>query len=92
MSRRNFSKATIRRDNHKCVKCGSSENLTADHIKPLIMGGEDCLENLQTLCLKCHREKDKNLPVISTIIQATKQAIKNPREGSYAYAEKHGSA
>ena len=29
----------------------------ADHIKPKHKGGLDTLDNLQTLCLKCHQEK-----------------------------------
>jgi 5-methylcytosine-specific restriction endonuclease McrA len=28
-----------------------------DHIVPLWEGGPDVLENIQTLCLECHREK-----------------------------------
>ena len=31
----------------------------ADHIRPVAEGGGQCdLDNLRTLCLLCHREKD----------------------------------
>jgi 5-methylcytosine-specific restriction endonuclease McrA len=34
----------------------------ADHIVPVIEGGGECdLENIQTLCLRCHREATKKL-------------------------------
>ena len=46
------------RDGRKCVKCGSGQNLTVDHIKQLSIGGDNSLSNLQTLCADCHEEKD----------------------------------
>lgn len=34
----------------------------ADHILPVIDGGGECdLENMRTLCLKCHRERTREL-------------------------------
>ncbi len=48
----------IVRDNGRCVKCGSNENLVVDHIKELKDGGSPYdLNNLQTLCKKCHKIK-----------------------------------
>lgn len=56
-----FSKAVRRairkRDNHACVICGSTRNLELDHIIPISLGGENSIENGQTLCHKCHRAK-----------------------------------
>lgn len=46
-----------KRDDFKCVKCGSEEKLEVDHIVPLFKGGKNIDENLQTLCKKCHQEK-----------------------------------
>ena len=47
----------FKRDNYKCVKCGSDENLVIDHIIPFSKGGVTELDNLQTLCKKCNKEK-----------------------------------
>lgn len=34
----------------------------ADHILPVVEGGGECdLENIRTLCLRCHREATRNL-------------------------------
>ena len=51
------------RDNYTCQKCGiSKENepnllLEVDHIVPVSKGGITELDNLQTLCWKCNRQK-----------------------------------
>jgi 5-methylcytosine-specific restriction enzyme A len=45
------------------VKPGSRKSLwDADHIVPVVEGGGECdLENIRTLCLKCHREATAEL-------------------------------
>jgi hypothetical protein len=45
------------RDGYKCLKCGSTKNLSLDHIIPMIKGGLTVIENLQTLCTKCNSSK-----------------------------------
>ena len=49
------------RDRWACQKCGltdrSGRKLEADHIIRLADGGEHGLDNLQILCVACHREK-----------------------------------
>lgn len=58
---RNLRKAAIERDGGKCVKCGSTVRLEADHIIPASEGGvEMSLENIQTLCHSCHKEKTRD--------------------------------
>lgn len=43
-----------------CLCCGSSEKLSIDHVIPVNKGGENTIENLQTLCLSCNsRKSDK---------------------------------
>lgn len=41
----------------KCVKCGSTKNLTQDHIHPKSKGGVNGLWNKQLLCSKCNTRK-----------------------------------
>ena len=54
----------LKRDNYKCVICGSGEregvDLHTDHIKPKDLGGEATIENGQTLCAK-HNFIKRNL-------------------------------
>ena len=42
----------------KCARCGSTESLSIDHIRPRMSMGNDGLENLQLLCRKCNKKKD----------------------------------
>jgi 5-methylcytosine-specific restriction endonuclease McrA len=50
-----------RRDNLKCVECGSQKNLHVHHIIPLSRGGSNHPSNLQTLCEDCHTEKHPHM-------------------------------
>lgn len=51
----NIRKATILRDNCKCMECGKSNcKLEVHHIKPRRLNGSNTLSNLITLCEKCH--------------------------------------
>lgn len=42
------------RDNRKCVRCGSTEDLTIDLIFPQSLGGTHAETNLRTLCRGCN--------------------------------------
>lgn len=48
------------RDNHQCLMCGSSYQLSVDHINPVNRGGANRLGNLQTLCRSCNSWKSDN--------------------------------
>ena len=37
----------------RCVYCGSTENLSVDHLFPRIKGGADIVENLVCSCKSC---------------------------------------
>lgn len=45
------------RNNFKCINCCSPFRLTVDHVIPVVAGGTDCLDNLQTLCFSCNASK-----------------------------------
>jgi len=40
-----------------CAFCKSKNNLTVDHIKPVVWGGSDDIKNLQCLCWSCNLKK-----------------------------------
>jgi 5-methylcytosine-specific restriction endonuclease McrA len=45
------------RDGNRCTYCGSTENLTIDHVRPQCHGGETNADNCVTACLKCNQAK-----------------------------------
>ena len=50
------------RDDNTCVYCGSIDDLTCDHIVPLMAGGGNELDNLATACRPCNSSKrDRSL-------------------------------
>ncbi|MFT3890452.1 MAG: HNH endonuclease signature motif containing protein [Anaerolineales bacterium] len=49
--------AVWRRDQGKCAKCGSRENLEYDHIVPVSKGGGNTARNIELLCQTCNRAK-----------------------------------
>lgn len=54
-------KALLKRDLGACRHCGLiSDTWQADHIIPVHKGGGACgLDNYQTLCVECHKQKTK---------------------------------
>lgn len=48
----------LERDKYRCQNCGKVGKFEIDHIEPLRAGGEFWnLDNLQTLCRRCHFKK-----------------------------------
>lgn len=74
LSRKNI----IRRDNHRCQYCGTSTNLTIDHLIPKSRGGEDSWENLTTACIKCNNKKGDRTPE-----EAKMQLYNRPKKPSH---------
>lgn len=54
---RQLRQAVLERDGHRCVWCGSPDDLECDHIRPVARGGLPELNNLRTLCRTCHRSR-----------------------------------
>lgn len=51
----------FRESGSRCAICGSTKNLTVDHIIPLSKGGSDTIDNIQILCRKHNsQKKDKS--------------------------------
>ena len=40
-----------------CLHCGSTQDITQDHIIPLSKGGQNVIENIQPLCRSCNSKK-----------------------------------
>ena len=53
--------AIYRRDENKCQYCGSTRNLTIDHIIPKSKGGDNSWENLCLSCSSCNTKKGNKL-------------------------------
>lgn len=49
--------AVLLRDENRCVRCCSTDDLTIDHIVPVIAGGSNEPSNLQVLCRSCNSRK-----------------------------------
>ena len=50
-----------RRDEGKCVRCGSQQRLEYDHIIPVDKGGSSTERNIQLLCEMCNRQKGTSI-------------------------------
>ncbi len=50
------------RDNRKCQYCGSSRELTIDHVVPASRGGKTEFENCVMACQTCNNKKDNRTP------------------------------
>lgn len=50
-----------RRDEGKCVRCGSRQRLEYDHIIPVVRGGSNTARNIELLCELCNRRKGSEI-------------------------------
>lgn len=55
-------KNVLKRDGNKCQYCGSTRDLTIDHVIPRSRGGDDSWENLVTACTRCNNKKGSRTP------------------------------
>jgi 5-methylcytosine-specific restriction endonuclease McrA len=74
-----FSRANIyARDNHTCQYCGkkcSTEDLTFDHVVPIVKGGDKSWKNIVTCCFRCNHKKGGRTPE-----EAGMRLIRHPKE------------
>lgn len=55
-------RAIHQRDRNRCGYCGSTRNLTIDHIIPTSRGGENSWCNMICSCMKCNTHKGNRTP------------------------------
>jgi len=53
--------AVYARDDGKCTRCGSSQDLQFDHIIPIAKGGSNSEQNIQILCEHCNLQKSDRI-------------------------------
>lgn len=58
---RPLRKAVFERDAYRCQMCGDHKDLHIDHVIPVVAGGLDEFDNLQTLCQTCNLRKGARL-------------------------------
>jgi 5-methylcytosine-specific restriction endonuclease McrA len=72
-------KNIIKRDSHQCQYCGKRTGLmTADHIMPKALGGEESWENLVCACHECNNRKGDH-----SLQQSGMRLLKKPKRPSY---------
>ena len=52
-----YKDLVFERDGYQCVYCGSTDNLTLDHVVPVIRGGSNEPDNLACACKSCNSSK-----------------------------------
>jgi hypothetical protein len=78
-----MKKQVFSRDNFTCLCCDKPQrkgvSLNADHIRPIAMGGNNSISNLQTLCKQCNTVKGVNeidYKVNTTPLRKPKEELK----------------
>ncbi|EIJ42019.1 restriction endonuclease [Beggiatoa alba B18LD] len=61
----------LRRDKHTCQYCGSTKNLTIDHVIPRSKGGKHVWDNVVTACERCNNRKGDRTPLQANMILQT---------------------
>ncbi|MBD2461093.1 HNH endonuclease [Oscillatoria sp. FACHB-1407] len=75
----------LRRDNHTCQYCGSTRNLTIDHIMPRSRGGTHTWDNVVAACDRCNSRKGDRTPHEANM--PLKSKPKAPIHPTVAFAE-----
>jgi len=75
----------LRRDHYTCQYCGSTHNLTLDHVIPLSRGGSHTWDNVVTACERCNQRKGDRTPEeVGMVLRSKPRAPLHP---TVAFAE-----
>lgn len=75
----------FRRDHNRCQYCGSTHQLTLDHVLPLSKGGPHSWENVVTACEPCNQRKGDRTPEQAGMVLTSKP--KPPVHPTVAFAD-----
>ena len=75
----------LRRDHNSCQYCGSTKNLTLDHVIPRSRGGRHTWENVVAACSECNGRKGNRTPTEAGMPLRTKP--KAPVHPTVSFAE-----
>lgn len=75
----------LRRDKHTCQYCGSTKQLTLDHVIPRSKGGKHTWDNVVIACESCNSRKGDRTPSQAGMILRT--TPKAPMHPAVAFAE-----
>ncbi len=69
----------LRRDKHSCQYCGSTKQLTLDHVIPRSKGGKHTWDNVVTACERCNSRKGDHTPQqVGMILRTPPKAPMHP--------------
>jgi HNH endonuclease len=78
-----LKEAVKKRDNYHCYVCGNDNNLEVHHMIPRRNGGSHTMDNLITLCCRCHRHIETG-----DLHHATRKCIQNAKRHHHIPIEK----
>ncbi len=58
----------FKRDNNECQYCGTTKDLTLDHLIPKSKGGKSSWKNLVSACKRCNAQKGNHTPEQSGLV------------------------
>lgn len=69
------SRAVYQRDDWHCRHCNCSSSLTPHHVVFQSAGGSDTLDNLLTLCIKCHNDVHEGRLIVWVKMKTPKNLV-----------------
>lgn len=75
----------LRRDHYSCQYCGSTKNLTLDHVLPRSKGGKHSWDNVVIACERCNSRKGDRTPLQAGMLLRTQP--KAPMHPAVTFAE-----
>lgn len=75
----------LRRDHYSCQYCGSTKNLTLDHVIPRSKGGKHSWDNVVIACERCNSRKGDRTPLQAGMLLRSQP--KAPMHPAVTFAE-----